>query len=176
MFQWRQVPILAGLQCINRQQRALVCDTENLRIVYETRENIFSFDIRLKLVGWEEGHSIFSPIMGIFTFPVRLSQKYWVRYWLACSVLGQLVCTSVCASRVMMLTQAWRRGHSNKDLQHAQLEEWNLFCSFQAKSFQYAHCIIKGPLKFMFHCVIRVPISHFPHQVIWLPTVSPLLY
>ena len=38
----------------------------------------------------------------------------------------------------MVLTQAWRRGHStNKDLQHAQLEEWNLFCSFQAKSFQY---------------------------------------
>ena len=81
-----------GSQCINRRQKALVCDTENLRIVYETRENIFSFDIRLKLIG----HGIFSPMMGIFTFPVRLCQKYWVRYRSACSVLGQFVCTSVC--------------------------------------------------------------------------------
>ena len=79
VFQWREAPILVGLQCINRRQKALVCDTENLRIVYETRENIFSFDIRLKLIGWEERHGNFSPIMGIFTFPVRLSQKYWVR-------------------------------------------------------------------------------------------------
>ena len=44
MFQWREAPILVGTQCKNRQQKALVCDTENLRIVYETRENIFSFD------------------------------------------------------------------------------------------------------------------------------------
>ena len=132
MFQWRKAPILVGSQCISRRKKALVCDTENLCIVYENRWNIFSFDIRLKLIGWEEGHSIFSPIMGIFTFPVRLSQKYWVRYRSACSVLGQFACTSVCVC-VMVLTQAWRRGHStNKDRQHAQREEWNLLCSFQA--------------------------------------------
>ena len=51
VFQWREALILAGSQCINRQQKALVCDTENLCAVYETRENIFSFDIRLKLIG-----------------------------------------------------------------------------------------------------------------------------
>ena len=51
VFQRREAPILAGSQSINRQQKVLVCDTENLRIVYETRENIFSFDIRLKLIG-----------------------------------------------------------------------------------------------------------------------------
>ena len=51
MFQWREAPILVGLQCKNRRQKALVGDTENLCIVYETRENIFSFDIKLKLIG-----------------------------------------------------------------------------------------------------------------------------
>ena len=122
-----------GSQCINRRQKALVWDTENLRIVYETRENIFSFDIRLKLIGWEEGHGIFSPIMGIFTFPVRLFQKYWVRYRSERVASLDNLCANQCVC-VMVLTQAWRRGHStNKDLQHAQWEEWNLFCSFQAK-------------------------------------------
>ena len=49
---------------------------------------------------------------------------------------------------VMVLTQAWRRGNStNKDLQHAQREEWNLFCSFQSKSFQYEKKIEVGSLE-----------------------------
>ena len=38
-----------GSQCINRR---LKCWSEkNLRTVYETREKISSFDIRLKLIG-----------------------------------------------------------------------------------------------------------------------------
>ena len=42
---------------------------------------------------------------------------------------------------VMVLTQVWRRGHStNTDLRRVQREKWNLFCSFQAKSFEYEEC------------------------------------
>ena len=68
-------------RCLNRRKKALVWDTKNLRTVYETRENIFSFDIRIKLIGWGERGGNFSPIIATFTFPVRLVRSIRSNYW-----------------------------------------------------------------------------------------------
>ena len=67
----------------------------------------FSFDIRLKLIGWGEGHSIFCPIMSIFTFPVRITWKYWFRYWNGVASSDNLCAPiSVCVTGFM---HAWRK-------------------------------------------------------------------
>ena len=77
--------------------------------------------------------------MGIFTFPV-LGYPRNIGSDIDQRVMSlDNLCAHQCVC-VMVLMQAWRRGHStNKDLRYVQREEWNLFCSFQAKSFQYVH-------------------------------------